>query len=102
MQLNEKFLEAINLAQNILITTHIYPDADGIGSQISLCHALKEYGKKSYCFNEEALLNRYKYLDPTNVVHSIAAVSQMNFKPDLIIVVAVSYTHLTLPTTPYV
>ena len=87
MQLNKKFLKAIELAQNILITTHIFPDADGIGSQISLCHALELYGKRSICFNEEELLGRYKYLDPTNKVFSIAEITAMEFKPDLIIVV---------------
>jgi phosphoesterase RecJ-like protein len=87
MQLNEKFLRALDQAQNILITTHIYPDADGIGTQISLCLALNQLGKKSLCFNEEELLERYKYLDPNQMVHAISQIKEISFKPDLIIVV---------------
>ncbi len=85
--MNENIKEAIAKASSILITTHIYPDADGIGSQISLCLALRELGKQSICFNEKELLERYKYLDHKNVVHSIDNISDHNFEPDLIIVV---------------
>ena len=85
MQIIEKFKRALNEAQNILITTHIYPDADGIGSQISLCQALNEMGKNCICANEEKLLDRYKYLDSQNDIYSID--EKKNFQPDLIIVV---------------
>ena len=58
-------------AQNIVLSTHEYPDADGIGSQIALCQALRELGKNAICVNEEPLLERYKYLDPFDVVISL-------------------------------
>lgn len=70
MDVIEKFQKAINNAQNIVISTHIIPDADGIGSQIALCLALRGMGKNTICVNEEPLLERYKYLDPENVVIS--------------------------------
>ena len=70
MNVKEKFLDAVKNAQNIVISTHIIPDADGIGSQIALCLALRAIGKNSICVNEEPLLERYKYLDPENVVIS--------------------------------
>ncbi|MCR9205198.1 MAG: bifunctional oligoribonuclease/PAP phosphatase NrnA [Halobacteriovoraceae bacterium] len=57
-------------AGNILITTHIQPDADGIGSEIALCLALREMGKNAICVNEEPLLERYRYLDPKDCVIS--------------------------------
>lgn len=57
-------------AGNILITTHIQPDADGIGSEIALCLALRELGKNAICVNEEPLLDRYRYLDPKDCVIS--------------------------------
>lgn len=67
----ERFKRAIDKAQNIVLTTHIVPDADGIGSEIALCLALRQLGKKAICVNEEALLDRYKYLDPFDVVISL-------------------------------
>lgn len=66
----ERFKFLTKKANNIVITTHIIPDADGIGSQIALCLALRALGKNAICVNEEALLERYKYLDPENVVIS--------------------------------
>ncbi len=88
MLIKENFLNAISKAKNILITTHIYPDADGIGSEISLCMALKKKGKNVICCNEEELLERYKYLDPYNDVCGFENLNG-NFvqEPDLIIVV---------------
>ena len=71
MDVIEKFKLLIEKAQNIVITTHLFPDADGIGSQIALCMALRKYGKTAICVNEEALLERYDYLDPDKVVISL-------------------------------
>lgn len=54
----------------IVITTHIEPDADGIGSQIALYHLLQSLKKKVTCFNEEPLSQRYHYLDPKKMIKS--------------------------------
>ena len=67
----ERFKFLTKKANNILITTHIIPDADGIGSEIALCLAFRAMGKNAICVNEEPLLDRYKYLDPENVVISL-------------------------------
>jgi len=68
--MNNLFEKYIAQAKNIVITTHVYPDADGIGSQIALCMALQSIGKNAICVNEEPLFKRYKYLDPKNVIIS--------------------------------
>ena len=64
------FKQRIEKAQNILITTHIHPDADGIGSEISLCMALRKLGKNAICVNSRELSPRYRCLDPDGVVIS--------------------------------
>lgn len=89
MTILDTFKSRIQVAERILITTHEYPDADGIGSEISLCLALREYGKECYCINEEPLLERYKYLDKDNVVHGLKSFLSTHaaFKADLMIVV---------------
>lgn len=89
MTILDTFKSRIQAAQRILITTHEFPDADGIGSQISLCLALREFGKETWCVNEELLLERYQYLDPEHCVlgyHDFRKVHG-GFLPDLIIVV---------------
>ena len=72
MNINERFKFFTQKAENIVISTHIIPDADGIGSEIALCLALRAQGKNAICVNEEPLLERYKYLDPDETVISRA------------------------------
>lgn len=88
MQNWNRFESLIKKANNIIITTHIYPDADGIGSQISLCAALKKIKKNVLCVNEKPLFKRYHYLDPTNSVIGHDEYKKSPFsKIDLVIVV---------------
>jgi phosphoesterase RecJ-like protein len=88
MDIIERFKFLTEKANNIVISTHIIPDADGIGSEIALCLALRSLGKNVVCVNEEPLLERYKYLDPENVVISVEdfGVIFLNSEIDLFIV----------------
>ena len=83
------FQERLAQAKSVLISTHLYPDADGIGSQIALCMALRDTGRTAYCVNEEELLERYHYLDPDKVVHSVKQYTQkkLPMNVDLFIIV---------------
>lgn len=88
MDMIQRFIDAIEEAKTIVISTHIFPDADGIGSEISLCSALKKLGKNAKCIMEEPLLDRYKYLDPDDHVIGLDEMpGNFEDKPDLIIVV---------------
>jgi phosphoesterase RecJ-like protein len=89
MTILNTFKSRIQAAQRILITTHEYPDADGIGSQISLCLALRGLGKNAICVNNEPLLDRYQYLDEDKVVIGFKKYvsTYKDFVPDLVIVV---------------
>jgi phosphoesterase RecJ-like protein len=80
MNITERFKFMIDKAENIVISTHIFPDADGIGSEIALCLAMRSLGKNAICVNEEPLLERYKYLDPQDCV--ISADDYQSFYPD--------------------
>ncbi len=72
MKMIKLFQGLVAKSETIVITTHIHPDADGIGSEIALCMALQDMGKKAVCVNQEPLMERYKYLDPRDVVISYA------------------------------
>lgn len=89
METTELFQSFIKKAKNILITTHIFPDADGIGSQIALAHALIKKGKNAICVNEKKLVKRYKYLDSKKLVLSYDEFNRnhKSFDIDLFIVV---------------
>ena len=43
-------------AENILITAHIHPDGDAVGSCLALYHVLKQMGKKA-----RVVLDKYTY-----------------------------------------
>lgn len=81
MNITERFKFLTKKAQNIVITTHIFPDADGIGSEIALCLAMRAMGKNAICVNQEPLLERYKYLDPQDVIISLEEYN--SFYPDV-------------------
>lgn len=69
MSIVDTFKTRIQGAKRIAITTHVIPDADGIGSEISLCLALRQLGYEAACVNDEPLPHRYRYMDPDSVVH---------------------------------
>src|SRR5690554_4690392 len=89
MTILDVFKSRIQEADKILITTHEFPDADGIDSEISLCLALRQIGKEVHCVNEEPLLERYNYLDQDSVVLGLQNFKKQHpdFTPDLVIVV---------------
>jgi phosphoesterase RecJ-like protein len=49
---------------DILLMTHIRPDADGLGSQLALHDALTAIGKRSRVVIASTLPPRYRFLDP--------------------------------------
>jgi bifunctional oligoribonuclease and PAP phosphatase NrnA len=88
----KKYRHVVSLveqAQNIVITTHLHPDADGVGSQVALGMALLQLGKNVTCVNEMPLSPRYKYLDAKDfVISSDEFIERSQGKAiDLIIVV---------------
>jgi phosphoesterase RecJ-like protein len=49
-------------ASRILIVTHVYPDADALGSQLALGDILTAFGKKVCLFSEEKISYMYDFL----------------------------------------
>ena len=101
MSTRERFKTAIKDAKNIVITTHIYPDADGIGAEIALCLALRKLGKWAVAVNQKNLLDRYRYLDPENLVISAKEFQKNHSKKeiDLLIVTDTNYIARIGPET---
>jgi len=73
---NEKtingIIREIDRYRRFLITTHIYPDGDAIGSQIALYILLKKMGKEVALINSFPLPARYKFLPNSGLIkHNI-------------------------------
>lgn len=60
----KRLFEALNSAENVVLTTHEGPDGDGIGSEVALCTALRTLGKKVRIINPGPTLSRFQILDP--------------------------------------
>jgi bifunctional oligoribonuclease and PAP phosphatase NrnA len=50
--------------RRFLLTTHIRPDADGIGSMMALAEVLRQQGKEVQCIIASVWPPRYDFLDP--------------------------------------
>ena len=55
----QKFLDD---KKSILVTTHLNPDGDGLGSEIALAHYLKGCGKKVHIINSDSLPALFEFL----------------------------------------
>jgi bifunctional oligoribonuclease and PAP phosphatase NrnA len=71
MSIVDTFKTRIQGIKSVVFTTHVIPDADGIGSEISLCMALRRIGIKAVCVNDEPLPQRYRYMDPDHVIMGV-------------------------------
>ncbi|HEX2960702.1 MAG TPA: bifunctional oligoribonuclease/PAP phosphatase NrnA [Ignavibacteriales bacterium] len=56
-----------------LITTHVNPDADAIGSEVAFYKILKQLGKTAYIVNHSAVPYNLTFLDTDNVIQKYDA-----------------------------
>ena len=63
--INRDILVANN---SFLVTTHVNPDADAIGSEIAFYFILKELGKTTYIVNYSSTPYNLKFLDKDNKI----------------------------------
>ncbi|MBT6325399.1 MAG: bifunctional oligoribonuclease/PAP phosphatase NrnA, partial [Bdellovibrionales bacterium] len=95
MSIKKRFLEAIEVANSIILTTHLHPDADGIGSQIALCLALRQIGKKAICVNQLSLMTRYQYLDKEKTIISYKEYTHQYKNQDIDLFIVLDTNSLT-------
>lgn len=58
------FVNLIHSHECFLLTTHIRPDGDGLGSMFALADTLERLGKRVHTVVASALVPRYDFLDP--------------------------------------
>ena len=69
MQHNWKpIIEQMKSAGKILLTTHVNPDGDGVGSEMALYHCLMNMNIKTEIINSSAFPEEYGFLDPGKVI----------------------------------
>lgn len=64
-----RFKEVIDNNKKFVITTHINPDGDALGSQLALAYFLLQLGKYVDLINHSSTPGNYKFLDEDNIIH---------------------------------
>ncbi len=69
----KKIASVLKRYQSFLITSHINPDGDSIGSQIALALLLKKMKKKVAIINENPVPRTYQFLPHSNMIATSSA-----------------------------
>ena len=81
----------ISKSKKIVLTTHLLPDGDAIGSELALYYYLRKKGKDVYVINHNESPNHLTFLDEEKIIRRFLADTQANTKiindADLIIIV---------------
>ncbi|HEV2436606.1 MAG TPA: DHH family phosphoesterase [Verrucomicrobiae bacterium] len=59
----DRILEAVRESKTFCVVGHIRPDGDCVGSQLGLALALQNEGKRVFCWNEDSVPQKYKFLN---------------------------------------
>lgn len=62
----EKVQRCVNKGQRFVLTTHVNPDGDGLGSEAALAAFLESRGKDVFIYNCSPVPPNYDFLDPDN------------------------------------
>jgi bifunctional oligoribonuclease and PAP phosphatase NrnA len=80
----QQIIDLFEQSDDFLLTSHMDPDGDSIGSLIGLADFLEKLGKRVVIFNEGRLPAKYKFLDPGRKINF--AKSEIGFEPKVAIV----------------
>jgi phosphoesterase RecJ-like protein len=64
----DNIIELIKRNQNFVITTHVNPDGDAIGSELALYYALRQLSKNVVIINHNSTPDNYQWMDPDNLI----------------------------------
>src|SRR5262249_8574478 len=66
------FVEIIQAHGRFLLTTHVRPDGDGLGSMLAMAEMLEQHGKQCELVVASVYPPRYDFLDPTRRINRFA------------------------------
>ena len=88
----KKYVEENN---TFLITTHVNPDADALGSALSFYGILKSLNKSAKIVNHSATPNNHEFLDPDSVVEQYVPEKHDDYIKNVDIIVVVDLNQLS-------
>jgi phosphoesterase RecJ-like protein len=78
----QQIAEIIRSRDNFMVTSHVNPDGDAIGSSVAMCSILKALGKRFSLYNPSGLPNQFDWLPLPCPMHATLSGAE----PDWIIV----------------
>ena len=77
------FVSVIHEHNNVLLTSHIRPDCDALGSELGMAGVLDKLGKKVRIVNGQATPDNLAFIDPTKRLTSLGAEVQLGDLTDV-------------------
>lgn len=74
----------IDKHERFLITSHLDPDGDSLGSQMALYYSLRDRGKTVAVINQGSIPAKYRFLDPQSIIKS--SPDGLTFLPEVVII----------------
>lgn len=71
----EKYWELVRRSSRIVLTSHVRPDGDSLGSQTAMGEVLAGMGKKVMMINSDPVPPTLRFLDPENRIRPLAELS---------------------------
>lgn len=87
----QKLAEIINRNESFLITTHVNPDADAIGSEIAFSNLLSKLGKSYNIINHSETPYNLKFLDVDNAIQKYDENKHINYFNSSDVLVALDF-----------
>jgi len=87
--MKEKFnqiIESVKKARRILVTSHLDPDGDSIGSQLALRDWLRDSGKEVRIINQGKTPSKYLFLDEESAIEDFDSAKTIDWIVDLIFI----------------
>jgi phosphoesterase RecJ-like protein len=85
MRVLEKIIQRIEGAERVLVTSHIRPDGDSIGSQIAASFILKSVGKEVTILNDDRVPIQYRFLKGAEFIKDVDSFNEERFDLALIL-----------------
>ncbi|HKI79061.1 MAG TPA: bifunctional oligoribonuclease/PAP phosphatase NrnA [Ignavibacteriaceae bacterium] len=86
-----KLQEIISSNNSFLLTTHVNPDADAIGSEVAFYFLLKELGKKVKIINHSETPYNLAFLDTNSVIEKFEEEKHKNIFNEVDVLVALDF-----------
>lgn len=87
----EKLKNIILNNSSFLLTTHVNPDADAIGSEIAFYHLLKKLGKKVFIINHSDLPYNMEFFNKGNIIQTFIEDLNKNIFNEVDVLVALDF-----------